>query len=118
MDTRPTNLSDEGEELWNNLDNEDYLNKLRGKKPVDKKKTRRDLTKHRIGLLQENSLQVYNSCQRLIQVETARENYFKANEAKVAAMIHKNFYDRLQRILDGEDPMESEQITKEQILVQ
>lgn len=51
--------------------------------------------------LQRNSEMVVEDCQGLIALHTKNENYFCANEAKVAAMIHGNLFARLQRILDG-----------------
>ena len=104
---KPPNLSKEGEELWDNMDNPDYIEKLTNPEPKVKK-TRKVNSKmtERILLLQENSLKVQQSCARLVKIETDNENYFKAHEAKVAFFCHKNFYDRLQRILDDKDPIE------------
>lgn len=51
--------------------------------------------------LQQNSRIVVKECEELQQTFTKKEQYFKANECRVAVMCHNNFIERIDRILKG-----------------
>lgn len=54
-----------------------------------------------IKVLQQNSREVVAQCTDLQEQYTKKEEYFKANEARVAKICHLRFIERLQNILDG-----------------
>lgn len=113
-------LSEEGKELWDKMMGE--ISDIETKQKV-RVKTRRQypltpdevfspaITKvdteetKRIRLelkkLQQNSRIVIADCQEQQELYVKREEYFKANECRVATLCHTNFIHRLQRILDG-----------------
>lgn len=105
-------LNEEGMNLWNNLGNLDYMDKLlngnktieiKGRKKKAKKSTLSIASEVEMTKLIENSRQVVRDCKLQIAHYTAKEQYFKANECKVASTIHSNFIKRLTNILEGRD---------------
>lgn len=112
FDNNNEELSEEGQQLWNMIginpdrdENEDMQGIITGatmlvrgkrKMPVMEKNMRIELKK-----LIQNSCLVIRDCELQIAYHTKRENYFKANEAKVALTIHINLIDRITTILNG-----------------
>lgn len=118
-------LTKEGELLWNNMDNEDFINSIADVNDknldtivgMDSPKKVKMLVELRV--LLNNSKIVVADCKEKREYWTKKEQYFKANEARVAETIHSNFVTRLSRILEGgtafipEDFMEPEDKTIE-----
>jgi hypothetical protein len=102
-------LSDEGKRLWDEMVEgaEKRLSKstqTKVEKRIQHVIVETDETQRlRLELrkLQQNSRIVVKECEELIQVYTKKEEYFKANECKVAVLCHKNFIGRIERVLKG-----------------
>lgn len=64
------------------------------------------ISKEHIKELMENSLLCVENSKKLLDKYMKAEQYFKANEMRVAGILHNNFVKRLQNILDGKPPFE------------
>ena len=52
----------------------------------------------------DNSLVCAEEAKKLMKGFVETQQYFKANEVRVLGILHKSFADRLQKILNGQDP--------------
>lgn len=115
-------LSPEGKELWDSMMSDDF-DAAEMLQEVKTKATRRsklmfpevqtqiktitiendETQRIRLELrrLIQNSKMVVQECEALQIIFTNKEQYFKANECKVAGLCHRNLMARLERILDG-----------------
>lgn len=105
-------LQEESQELWDNLDNPEFVNNFISKEDEDviilEKKGRKSASnKELIRVLGELNQLKYSSeliikdSEKKVSYYTGTEQYFKANEAKVAKFIHENFVRSIERILKG-----------------
>lgn len=115
-------LSEEGKELWDSMmagdiDAEAIIANI--ERPNVQRVTRRvkevivetdESQRIRLEMRRmiQNSKVVVAECEQLMKEYVKKEQYFKANEARVAALCHKNFIERLQRILDGQSAFDKD----------
>lgn len=103
-------LSDEGKKLWDRMMNE-FDSEVETEAIIKEKKVVRQVVKVdtaetirlRLELrkLHQNSRIVIADCEQKQKVYIKRNEYFKANECRVAAICHRNLISRIDRILDG-----------------
>lgn len=107
-------LTEEGKLLWDKMMgqfNEEY-NELAEVATVKSKTTRvikevivetdeSNRLRMDIKKLMQNSQMVIAECEKDLKMYTKKEQYFKANECRVAILCHTNLITRLQNILDG-----------------
>lgn len=93
-------LDENSRKMWEMLADDEFVatGVVKNRKKLSKQEYN---IRTQIRKLQKNSEIVVKECTELIEEYKNKECYFKANEARVAAMIHSNFIERLQLILDG-----------------
>lgn len=101
-------LSEEGKVLWDRMMNGFYEEEVVVAKrekvvkqivKVDTEETQR--LRLELKKLQQNSRIVIADCEKRQKAHIKREEYFSANECRVAALCHTNFIERIQRVLSG-----------------
>jgi hypothetical protein len=93
--------------MWDNLNSDEFAKELvlptkrKKRNAVDPKLS--DLVSIRIELRKmiQNSKWVVAEAAKDIEQFTKEEKYFCANQSKVAHLIHTNFIERMQKILQG-----------------
>jgi hypothetical protein len=97
-------------DLWNNLGSDDYVGKLLAKAEQTQRKRGEDpqfLRSQLQTLVEQAKFMVKDSTNRR-KTYTKQEAYFKANEARVVAIVYKRVLDSLVRILDGHEALPKE----------
>jgi len=112
-------FSDEGLEMWNNLDNPKFLEDKFEKTIPKKKKVEENIAqlnrdsielrkiRLEIEVLRQNSMLVLQNCKENIDKFVKKEQYREATIQRVVGFVHKNFESRLNRILNGLPAIES-----------
>lgn len=114
-------FEEEGREMWEKLKSDEYAKNVNetfeaamwaGSSPKPKAKATpkqlppapliNEVQRLEIKRMIVNSQRVVRTCQAEQEKWIKKEQYFKANEVRVAGICHQSFIDRLSRILRGE----------------
>lgn len=115
-------LTDEGRRMFENL--EAYDDELFEKRPTRRRKagTKTQAPEEMIPIvlseemkqlmtikanlvkLMDNSRRVIQDCDKIMSSYKTKEEYL-ASEAKIAKYCHQNFLERMERVLNGQDPL-------------
>ena len=90
-------------DMWNSIGTDaeyvDKFNEIAGKPSLKPKLPR--INREELLKLRDNSLVCVETAKKEMDKLVKEEKYFKANEMRIAGIIHKNFAERLNNILNG-----------------
>lgn len=107
MAKNPLALDSSAMEMWNNLGDQEYIeNMQKAANKVPKVKKLPDIPREMIQMLIDYSNNVIQESEKQMRIYLNEEKYFKANEMRVLRIYHNNNIIRLNRILNGQNPIQ------------